>query len=210
MSRRVFVGNLPQDIRERELEDIFYKYGRIMEIDLKLPPRPPGFAFVEFEDPRDAIAAVQGRDGYDFYGSRLRVELAKGGSSSGARGGGGFGGYGGPPPRGAPRGGGADRGYGAAPPANAEFRVLVHGLPNTASWQDLKDHMRKAGDVSFAQTWQPGRRESACRFSQLALYSFSCAWMWDDFWTARRAGAGAVVILGVSESDGRLTVNKRS
>eukprot|EP00193_Tetraselmis_chui_P010455 CAMPEP_0177771894 /NCGR_PEP_ID=MMETSP0491_2-20121128/11886_1 /TAXON_ID=63592 /ORGANISM="Tetraselmis chuii, Strain PLY429" /LENGTH=157 /DNA_ID=CAMNT_0019289575 /DNA_START=215 /DNA_END=688 /DNA_ORIENTATION=+ len=152
MSRRVFVGNLPQDIRERELEDIFYKYGRIMEIDLKLPPRPPGFAFVEFEDPRDAIAAVQGRDGYDFYGSRLRVELAKGGSSSGARGGGGFGGYGGPPPRGAPRGGGADRGYGAAPPANAEFRVLVHGLPNTASWQDLKDHMRKAGDVSFAQS----------------------------------------------------------
>lgn len=72
-SRRIFVGNLPQDIRERELEDIFYKYGRISEIDLKLPPRPPGFAFIEFEDPRDAIAAVQGRDGYDFYGSRLRV-----------------------------------------------------------------------------------------------------------------------------------------
>lgn len=75
MSRRVFVGNLPQDIRERELEDLFYKYGRIVEIDLKLPPRPPGFAFVEFEDPRDATAAVQGRDGYDFYGNRLRVGL---------------------------------------------------------------------------------------------------------------------------------------
>lgn len=75
MSRRVFVGNLPQDIRERELEDLFYKYGRILEIDLKLPPRPPGFAFVEFDDPRDAVAAVQGRDGYDFYGSRLRVRL---------------------------------------------------------------------------------------------------------------------------------------
>lgn len=72
-SRRVFVGNLPQDIRERELEDLFYKYGRITEIDLKLPPRPPGFAFIEFDEPRDAMAAVQGRDGYDFYGSRLRV-----------------------------------------------------------------------------------------------------------------------------------------
>eukprot|EP00192_Tetraselmis_astigmatica_P014423 CAMPEP_0117653484 /NCGR_PEP_ID=MMETSP0804-20121206/3218_1 /TAXON_ID=1074897 /ORGANISM="Tetraselmis astigmatica, Strain CCMP880" /LENGTH=171 /DNA_ID=CAMNT_0005459667 /DNA_START=370 /DNA_END=882 /DNA_ORIENTATION=- len=144
MSRRVFVGNLPQDIRERELEDLFYKYGRIIEIDLKLPPRPPGFAFIEFDDPRDAIAAVQGRDGYDFYGSRLRVELAKGGGgAAGPRGG--FGGD-----RGGRRG--ADRGYGAAPPANAEFRVQVYGLPPTASWQDLKDHMRKAGDVSFAQS----------------------------------------------------------
>mmetsp|Transcript_13622 Transcript_13622/g.32251 ORF Transcript_13622/g.32251 Transcript_13622/m.32251 type:complete len:202 (-) Transcript_13622:1531-2136(-) len=135
MSRRVFVGNLPQDIRERELEDLFYKFGRILEIDLKLPPRPPGFAFIEFEDPRDASAAVQGRDGYDFYGTRLRVELARGGSGRSTYGGGRR----------------ADRGYSAAPPPNAEFRVNVFGLPPTASWQDLKDHMRKAGDVSFAQ-----------------------------------------------------------
>mmetsp|Transcript_13620 Transcript_13620/g.32240 ORF Transcript_13620/g.32240 Transcript_13620/m.32240 type:complete len:192 (-) Transcript_13620:1305-1880(-) len=136
MSRRVFVGNLPQDIRERELEDLFYKFGRILEIDLKLPPRPPGFAFIEFEDPRDASAAVQGRDGYDFYGTRLRVELARGGSGRSTYGGGRR----------------ADRGYSAAPPPNAEFRVNVFGLPPTASWQDLKDHMRKAGDVSFAQS----------------------------------------------------------
>ena len=46
-----------------------------MEIDLKLPPRPPGFAFVEFAHSRDAQDAVDGRDGYDFYGSRLRVRL---------------------------------------------------------------------------------------------------------------------------------------
>jgi len=46
-----------------------------VEIDLKLPPRPPGFAFVEFAHSRDAQDAVDGRDGYDFYGSRLRVRL---------------------------------------------------------------------------------------------------------------------------------------
>ncbi len=28
------------------------QYGRIRNIDLKLPPRPPAFAFVEFENPR--------------------------------------------------------------------------------------------------------------------------------------------------------------
>ncbi|BAS71818.1 Os01g0316600, partial [Oryza sativa Japonica Group] len=45
-SRTIYVGNLPGDIREREVEDLFYKYGRILDIDLKIPPRPPGYAFV--------------------------------------------------------------------------------------------------------------------------------------------------------------------
>ncbi|EEC82668.1 hypothetical protein OsI_27298 [Oryza sativa Indica Group] len=129
-SRTIYVGNLPGDIREREVEDLFYKYGRIVDIDLKIPPRPPGFAFVEFEDPRDAEDAIRGRDGYNFDGNRLRVELAHGGrgnsSSFNNSGGGG-------------RRGGVSR--------HTEYRVLVTGLPSSASWQDLKDHMRNAGDV---------------------------------------------------------------
>lgn len=73
MGTRVYVGNLPQDVREREVEDLFYKYGKIRAIDLKFTARPPSFGFVEFDDPRDAEDAVRGRDGYDFYGNRLRV-----------------------------------------------------------------------------------------------------------------------------------------
>ena len=49
---RVYVGNLPVDIREREIEDLFYKYGRIRDIDIKRPMRPPAFAFVAFDDYR--------------------------------------------------------------------------------------------------------------------------------------------------------------
>ncbi|KAM7261260.1 hypothetical protein ACFE04_026735 [Oxalis oulophora] len=30
---------------------------------------------------------------------------------------------------------------------HSEYRVIVQGLPSSASWQDLKDHMRKAGDA---------------------------------------------------------------
>ncbi len=76
MSRTtVYVGNLPNDVREREVEELFDKYGRIRDIDLKLPGRPPAFAFVEFDDARDAADAVKYRDGYDFGGSRLRVSL---------------------------------------------------------------------------------------------------------------------------------------
>ncbi|KAJ4956537.1 hypothetical protein NE237_013320 [Protea cynaroides] len=141
-SRTLYVGNLPGDIREREVEDLFYKYGPIVDIDLKIPPRPPGYAFVEFEEARDAEDAIRGRDGYNFDGHRLRVELAHGGrghSSSIDRhssysGGGG-------------RGGVSRR---------SEYRVLVSGLPSSASWQDLKDHMRRAGDVCFSQVFRDG------------------------------------------------------
>lgn len=48
---RVYVGNLPPDIRTRDVEDLFYKYGDITYIDLKTRRGPP-FAFVEFSDPR--------------------------------------------------------------------------------------------------------------------------------------------------------------
>jgi hypothetical protein len=33
------------DIRTRDVEDLFYKYGRIRDIDLKTPNRPPAYAF---------------------------------------------------------------------------------------------------------------------------------------------------------------------
>lgn len=36
-----------------------------------------GFAFVEFENERDAIEAVRGRDGSDFNGQRIRVEHSR-------------------------------------------------------------------------------------------------------------------------------------
>ncbi|XP_043715785.1 serine/arginine-rich splicing factor SR34A-like isoform X2 [Telopea speciosissima] len=142
-ARTIYVGNLPSDIREWEIEDIFYKYGRIVDIELKIPPRPPGYCFVEFENARDAEDAIRGRDGYNFDGHRLRVELAHGGrgqlSSIDRRGGNGGGGG---------RLGGVSR--------RSEYRVVVRGLPSSASWQDLKDHMRKAGEVCFAQVFRDG------------------------------------------------------
>eukprot|EP00638_Chattonella_subsalsa_P002695 CAMPEP_0117747490 /NCGR_PEP_ID=MMETSP0947-20121206/8535_1 /TAXON_ID=44440 /ORGANISM="Chattonella subsalsa, Strain CCMP2191" /LENGTH=81 /DNA_ID=CAMNT_0005564939 /DNA_START=36 /DNA_END=277 /DNA_ORIENTATION=+ len=73
---RVYVGNLPMNVRERDVEDIFYKFGRILQISIKTPGRPPAFAFIEYEDPRDAEDAVYARDGYEFDGERLRVEIS--------------------------------------------------------------------------------------------------------------------------------------
>jgi len=53
MSRdgKIYVGNLPPDVRQRDLEDIFYKFGKISSINLKNSLDQP-FAFIEFDDPR--------------------------------------------------------------------------------------------------------------------------------------------------------------
>ncbi|XP_021772862.1 serine/arginine-rich-splicing factor SR34-like isoform X2 [Chenopodium quinoa] len=140
--RTIYVGNLPGDIREKEVEDIFYKYGPIVDIDLKIPPRPPGYAFVEFEDERDAEDAVYGRNGYDFDGHRLRVEFAHGGRGSLSS------------DRHSSYGGSSYRG---GAPKHTDYRVMVTGLPSSASWQDLKDHMRRAGDVCFSDVFKDRR-----------------------------------------------------
>ena len=43
------VGNLPLDIRARDIEDLFYKYGRIRDIEVKNPPR---FVSIPIQKPK--------------------------------------------------------------------------------------------------------------------------------------------------------------
>lgn len=100
----------------------------------------------------DAEDAVKARDGYDYDGYRLRVEFPRGGGPGSFRGNrnndrGGRGGDGG--------GGGNNRNRGPQT-KRSQFRVLVSGLPPSGSWQDLKDHMREAGDVCFADVYKDG------------------------------------------------------
>ncbi|XP_050442447.1 serine/arginine-rich splicing factor 1 [Adelges cooleyi] len=150
---RIYVGNLPPDIRSKDIQDLFYKFGKVLFVDLKNQRGPP-FAFVEFDDPRDAEDAVHARDGYDYDGYRLRVEFPRGnGPHRGGGSGGGGSGGGGYSRGGASGGGGRTRG----PPARrSQYRVLVTGLPPSGSWQDLKDHMREAGDVCYADVYKDG------------------------------------------------------
>lgn len=135
--KRIFVGNLPPDVRTRDLESIFYKFGRIVFIDLKTRRGPP-FAFVEFQDYRDAEEAVRNRDGKDFDGFRLRVEFPRGKER----------------PSRFKNGSGSGRAN--APQRRSKYRVKVSGLPSSGSWQDLKDFMREIGEVCFADVYKGG------------------------------------------------------
>jgi arginine/serine-rich splicing factor 1/9 len=70
----LYVGNLPRDLRSRELEDLFEKYGRIRYCEVK---SGRGFGFVEFDDTRDAEDAIDALDGTNFEGGRIRVEFSR-------------------------------------------------------------------------------------------------------------------------------------
>ncbi|XP_051529337.1 serine/arginine-rich splicing factor 7-like [Myxocyprinus asiaticus] len=73
---KVYVGNLGTGAGKGELERAFGYYGPLRTV--WIARNPPGFAFVEFEDPRDAEDAVRGIDGKMICGSRVRVELSTG------------------------------------------------------------------------------------------------------------------------------------
>lgn len=53
---KVYVGDLGSNASKPELEDAFSYYGPLRNV--WVARNPPGFAFVEFEDPRDAEDAV--------------------------------------------------------------------------------------------------------------------------------------------------------
>uniref|UniRef100_A0A7N0V5M6 Uncharacterized protein n=1 Tax=Kalanchoe fedtschenkoi TaxID=63787 RepID=A0A7N0V5M6_KALFE len=81
---RVYVGNLDPRVSERDLEDEFRVFGVIRSV--WVARRPPGYAFIDFDDHLDAQDTIQELDGKNGW----RVELSHNsrGSGGGGRGGG--------------------------------------------------------------------------------------------------------------------------
>ncbi|XP_072174172.1 serine/arginine-rich splicing factor 7-like isoform X1 [Diadema setosum] len=73
---KVYVGNLPSGASRTELEEAFSYYGHVKNV--WVARNPPGFAFVMFEDSRDALDACKGLDDRTVCGVRLRVEMSSG------------------------------------------------------------------------------------------------------------------------------------
>lgn len=72
---RIYVGDLGSNGSKQDIEREFERYGNLRSV--WVARNPPGFAFIEFEDPRDADEAVQDMDGKVICGSKIRVEFAK-------------------------------------------------------------------------------------------------------------------------------------
>ncbi|XP_024080317.1 RNA-binding protein 1 isoform X2 [Cimex lectularius] len=78
---KVYVGNLGNNASKNELEDVFSKYGPLRNV--WVARNPPGFAFIEYEDARDAEDAVRALDGTRCCGTRIIVEMSNGKTRSG-------------------------------------------------------------------------------------------------------------------------------
>jgi len=133
---RLFVARVARDVRARDLEDLFGRFGRLRDVVVKV-----GYAFVEFDDARDARDAYKDLDGYKLLGERIVIEYSR------------------RPPGDPGRRGGRSRSRSPAarrpssrfsPPRNTEHRMRVKNLPPRTGWQDLKDFFRDGGRVCFA------------------------------------------------------------
>jgi RNA recognition motif-containing protein len=114
---KIYVGNLPFQTTDQELEGEFQQFGKIKEIALirdRYSNEFKGFAFITFDAPESAQQALAA-DGKDFQGRAMKVSIARaeerGGRSGGGGGGRGRPGGGGGGGRGRPGGGGGRGGY---------------------------------------------------------------------------------------------------
>ncbi|KAI9137502.1 putative peptidyl-prolyl cis-trans isomerase E [Paraphysoderma sedebokerense] len=77
----LYVGGLDDTVTAETLHAAFIPFGDIVTVEI--PPDPSsraqhrGFAFVEFEDPEDAKAAIDNMHMSELYGKVLKVNLAK-------------------------------------------------------------------------------------------------------------------------------------
>lgn len=77
--KKLYVGNLPFNTTQEELESTFSQFGTVGSVILitdRQTGRSKGFGFVEFETESSAQDALA-LDGKDFNGRPLRVNVAK-------------------------------------------------------------------------------------------------------------------------------------
>jgi RNA recognition motif-containing protein len=80
MSSKLYVGNLPFDVGEQDLQELFAAHGEVISAKVIMDRetgRPRGFGFIEMAQSEDAQKAIQSLDGRDFKGRNLKVNMAQ-------------------------------------------------------------------------------------------------------------------------------------
>jgi RNA recognition motif-containing protein len=94
----LYVGNLPYETNESDLQALFESAGAVATINIvrdRATGQARGFAFVEMSDAEGAQKAINELDKHQYGGRSLTVNEARPMTPRGAGGGGGFGGGGG-------------------------------------------------------------------------------------------------------------------
>lgn len=94
MGRKLYVGNLPYESGETELQELFAPFGSVDSVRVMrdmATGRARGFAFVEMTTDEEAVAAASQLNGHQMGGRALTVNEARP-KPEYSGGGGGFGG----------------------------------------------------------------------------------------------------------------------
>lgn len=81
MSRVVYVGHVPFDMTEEQIEDIFRSAGPVEQTRLvfdRATGKSKGFAFVQYFEPESAASAVRNLDNYKTGSMHLKVNYSSG------------------------------------------------------------------------------------------------------------------------------------
>jgi RNA recognition motif-containing protein len=77
---KLYVGNLPKQITDSQLNDLAVPYGTLLSVNVageRSTGGSKGFGFVEFASADEGRAAITGLDGRDVEGQILKVNEAK-------------------------------------------------------------------------------------------------------------------------------------
>ena len=76
----IYVGNLPYQLTDVELEELFAEFGSVLNarvITDKYSGRSKGFGFVEMPNQEEAEEAIKQLDGKEVSGRNIKVNEAK-------------------------------------------------------------------------------------------------------------------------------------
>jgi RNA recognition motif-containing protein len=126
-NKRVYVGNLSWDVAWQDLKDHMRQAGEVVhaEVITEFTGRSKGCGIVEYSSEAEAQEAISTLTDTELKGRMIFVREDRETNQGGH-----------------PSGGGGGR--------SQNTSVYVWNLAPEVSWQDLKDHMRKAGNVDSA------------------------------------------------------------
>jgi peptidyl-prolyl isomerase E (cyclophilin E) len=79
LDKKIYVGNLPENISEQLLFTVFLTFGDIksVEIPREADGRHKGFGFIEFEEAPDSDQAIDNMQEAELFGSIIKVQRAR-------------------------------------------------------------------------------------------------------------------------------------
>ncbi|VAX30864.1 RNA-binding protein [hydrothermal vent metagenome] len=76
----IYVGNLPYDVSEDELKELFSEFGEVSTVNIitdKFSGQSKGFGFVEMPNDSEADEAIKALNGKEIKGRNIKVNQAK-------------------------------------------------------------------------------------------------------------------------------------